>query len=307
MKKQQNLKYVKKLLIVLLVSTVMGCSSEDDSESTLQDVASDENQELLYDLENLTSATNCNETRFPSLGDDALAGNACSDITNPVNIGTLDCRTNVGGYSHQTVTLANGSRRTYGVYSLTGSSSRYPTTKCRVERSFQPVTRGVNKNIRFTSRIILDDLSNSETNFAQVHSQGKIMDGLRKGEIAASAIFGVQAVKTSNPNLYKVTVSHSVEPFTDQRSGRRTTSFLKNLVKGREYILNVTTGYSSKNKHFSIIKISEANGTGTKSVTLSHTYTAEKATLRYGGYVASDSGDTTAKIRFRNTKLCRVN
>ncbi|WP_302849598.1 hypothetical protein [Polaribacter sp. L3A8] len=41
----------------------------------------------------------------------------------------------------------------------------------------------------------MDDLSDSETNFAQVHSQGTIADGLRKGEVAHSAILGVQAVK----------------------------------------------------------------------------------------------------------------
>lgn len=302
MVKKLNLLKGIKLGLVLFLGIFLSCSNEDTLDTSETENLIEESEDLpIKDPETILLATTCNETRFPTLGPGALAGITCSDIPNPRNIGTLDCRTNVGGYTQE---VENG--LTYGVYSITGSSARYPDTRARVERSFQTVGRGVSRTIKFTARIIIDDLSDIATNFIQVHAEGEIVDGLHNGEQARSAIIAVQAVKTSNNNLFKVNISNTVVPFTNLRSGNRESRFLINMVKGEEYLLEFTTGYDRRQRHFTIAKMSRV-GDASKSntVLINHTFTTTRAALRYGAYEASDSGDRTAKIRFRGTTLCR--
>lgn len=249
-----------------------------------------------------SQTTSCNETSFPSLGPSASSSQTCSDVSNPVNIGTLDCRTIApGGYSQQT----DGSMN-YGVYKLIGSSDRYDGTKTRVERFFNRVTRGKSKYGEFTSKFVITDLSDGNTCIVQTHANGEIVEGKKKGETARSAQFLLYAKKTSDPNVFRLEIHESTTPYTTETRGARTITFFRNVFKNQEYFMRMKSGYDSNQKAFTSIRVF-GSATDTEQVRLNHTYTTEDVVTRYGAYGAADSGDVSVEIRFRDTQFCRSN
>lgn len=254
---------------------------------------------------NVSQGQNCNETSFPRLSPGARAAQTESDRSNPLNIGTLDVRAmGAGGYSEGTF---SGIR--YGVYRLRGGPQRYDGTLTRVERFFNPVTRAPNRNIRLTASFVAVDASDRALEFAQVHLAGSnIVAGVRNGQRARSALILAGFEKTSNPNVFEVVVSESVEPFTTDLRGRRVDTSMRRITRGVEYRLIFTTGYDSRNRSFSTITIRRADD-ASDSVTIHrrHTFTTDRKVIRYGAYEAADRGDTGSEIRFRNVRLCRNN
>lgn len=250
------------------------------------------------------TAQNCNETSFPDLGPGALRGKTCNDILDPINIGTLDCRTDRGGYTQQNATLTNGSRATYGVYSVTGGTQRYDGTRTRVERFFNTLTRGVNKSSTFSTKFIIDDLSDGNTCIVQSHANGEILAGQKIGQEARSAVFLLYAKKTDNANIFELEVHESTTPYTTTTGGARTRTFFRNVIKGTEYTMDYTTGYNETNDAFSIITVFR-DPADSESDTLMHTYTTEDVVTRYGAYGTGDFNDVTAELRFRDAKFCR--
>lgn len=305
MKKQNVYKYVKQLGFSLLLATAISCTNESVSDSLSQESASQENYDIPINAPaSLTGKTVCTETSFPKIGPDATAGKTCDDISNPINIGTLDCRaTGAGGYSELQVGANN-----YGVYKVRGGVERYPSTRTRVERFFNNIDRAANRSIKLTGKFVIPDVSDIATNFAQVHDGGsKIVSGLKVGETLSSANFSVQVKKKPNvSNKFDVFISQSVEPYTTNSSGRRVQTLLITIDKNKEYTLELTTGYNSSQNVVSSVKIFSSS-TDSKSMNLSHAYSGEHLGIRYGAYEAADSGDTGAEVRFRDVKLCRTN
>lgn len=255
-------------------------------------------------MSQVSFSQNCNETSFPNLGPSASSTQTCTDVSNPLNTGTLDCRTDVGGYSQQSATV-NGGSVTYGVYTIKGSTRRYDGTKTRVERSFNDVDRGVNKSTKFTAKFVIDDLSDGNTCIVQAHATGRIVAGEKTGQTARSAVFLLYAKKTSNANIYELEVHESTTPYTTTTGGGRTRTFFRNVTKGEEYTMEYTTGYDVNRNAFSIIKVFK-NSADSETTTLNHTYTTESVYTRYGAYGANDTNDQTAKLKFRNTSFCRL-
>lgn len=260
----------------------------------------------LTGVSQVLTAQNCNETSFPSLGPGALRGKTCNDIANPVNIGTLDCRTNKGGYSQRNVTLGNGSRVTYGVYSVTGGTQRYDGTRTRVERSFHTVQRGANQSSTFKAKFVIDDLSDGNTCIVQAHALGDIVAGQKRGQEATSAVFLLYAKKTNNANTFELEVHESTTPYTTTTGGARTRTFFRNVTRGTEYTMEYTTGYDASNNAFSIITVA-GNASDTQTATLMHTFTTESVVTRYGAYGTGDFNDVTAELWFRDVTFCRSN
>lgn len=250
-------------------------------------------------------AQNCEESSFPKLGPSALRGKTCNDIANPSNLGTLDCRTDDGGYSEQQVRLNNGQQVTYGVYRITGSTKRYDGTRTRVERSFNTVKRAANMASVFTAKFAIDDLSDGNTCIIQSHAGGEILSGLRTGQDARSAVFLLYAKKTSNSNVYELELHESTVPFTTANRGERTRTFFRNIDKGIEYNIEYTTGYDLSNDAYTKVTVFRTTQ-DTETAVLRHTYTTEDVNTRYGAYETSDSNDLTATIKYRDTRFCRV-
>ena len=201
----------------------------------------------------------CEESSYPRLGPSALRGKSCNDIANPSNIGTLDCRTDDGGYSEQQVRLNNGEQVTYGVYRITGSTKRYDGTRTRVERSFNTVKREANMASVFTAKFAIDDLSDGNTCIIQSHAGGEILSGLRTGQDARSAVFLLYAKKTSNSNVYELELHESTVPFTTSMRGERTRTFFRNIDKGVEYNIEYTTGYDASSDAYTTVKVFRNN------------------------------------------------
>lgn len=248
---------------------------------------------------------NCEESGYPNLGPSALRGKTCDDITNPSNIGTLDCRTDDGGYSEQQVNLGSGQQVTYGVYKNSGSTKRYDGTRTRVERSFNTVKRKANMASVFTAKFVIDDLSDGNTCIIQSHAGGEILSGLRTGLDETSAVFLLYAKKTSNSNVYELELHESTVPFTTTIRGERTRTFSRNIDKGVEYNMEYTTGYDDPNNAYTIVTVFRTNQ-DSKTAVLRHTFTTENVNTRYGAYETSDYNDLTATIKYRDTRICRV-
>ena len=262
---------------------------------------SNDNQDTI-EIDNNTDVAmegiNCSESSFPNLGPGATRGQVvgCEDVTMPNNIGTLDCRSESGGYSNSGL---------YGKYEINGSNKRFDGTRTRVERFFNRVSRNRNTSSELSYQFIIDDLSDDQTCIVQSHATGQILAGERVGQTARSAVFLLYATKTNDPNEYSLHVHESTIPFTSQNRGVRTITFLRNIKKGVEYNLTYRTGYNESNNAFSTIRV--FRGADSQSMNLNHSYTSESVTTRYGAYEASDSGtDRSVSIRIRNTNFCRL-
>jgi len=290
--------YLKVLVLNLLILGIT-VSCERDNLATDDIQTNDVANEDLLEIDDLalTAKTSCKETKFPPLGPSAASAQTCTDRSNPLNIGRLDCRTkNTGGYSE----ITDGNKK-YGEYTLRGGSQRYDGTRTRVERFFNPVTRRKGRYGNFTAKFVINDLSDGNTCIVQAHAGGKIVAGKRKGQDATSALVLLYAKKTSNSNTFALEIHESTTPYTTTNRGSRTKTFLRNIKRGQEYTMTFRSGYNSSNKAYTIIRI---GGTSKK---LNHTFTTEQVVTRYGAYETGDSGDTGARLRFRDTKFCRTN
>ena len=282
---------LKKVSAILLISIAMSCSNEELETPLLNTT----NNETL----NTTARTSCTESSFPNLGPGATRGQVtgCNDVRSPNNIGTLDCRSESGGYSNS---------GPYGRYEINGSANRFDGTRTRVERFFNNVPRKSNTSSRLSYRFIIDDLSDDQTCIVQAHATGEILAGDRIGQTARSAVFLLYATKSNNPDVYNLHIHESTTPFTNLNRGTRTVTFFRSIRKGVEYNLTYRTGYNENNNAFSAIRV--YRGEDSRFRNLNHNYTSESVTTRYGAYEASDSGaDRSVSIRIRDTRFCRLN
>ncbi|WP_158841615.1 hypothetical protein [Polaribacter sp. L3A8] len=294
--KQKMINLTKQILLVLFFGIIASsCSNED--EMLLNNDSSEAGIESINDKEPTVYArVSCNETSFPTLGPSASSAQTCNDATSPKNIGTLDCRTNSGGYSN----FGN-----YGKYQITGSSTRYGGTKTRVERHFSDINRANNRNGKLSYRFVIDDLSDEQTCIVQAHAVGTIVAGQRVGQSAESAVILLYATKTSDPNKFNLYTHESTTPYTTTNSGARTVTFFRQVTKGLEYDLTFKTGYNSAGNAYTAIRV--WRGESSKYKNLNHTYSTTGVYVRYGAYGANDTGDRTATVRMKNVSFCREN
>ncbi|MDP5229616.1 MAG: hypothetical protein NWQ38_04430 [Cellulophaga sp.] len=299
----------KKVSILFLIYCSFSCGSSlseiAQTQGIEEEVAEETNNLPPFNPDTTTQQTDCEETVFPSLGPSALQSKVCDDVINPLNIGTLDCRTDAGGYRNTTINT-NNETVLYGEYSVTGSTKRYDGTKTRVERFFNPIRRGVLTSGKFSAKFIIDDLSNEQTCIVQAHAGGIIVAGQKEGQTATSAVYLVYATKTNEVDVFDLTIHESTTPYTTTTGGARTRTFFRNITKGKEYTMEAISGYNTNQEAFTTITIFSTS-TDSTTRTLNHTFTSERVTTRYGAYGASDSGDTTAKISFRDAEFCRTN
>jgi len=291
--------HLKKAALLLLIGAACSCSNEATLDQELENTSATQDTYLNNNLETLTDRTTCSESSFPNLGPGATRGQAdgCNDVSNPNNIGTLDCRSNAGGYSNS---------GDFGKYEITGSNTRFDGTRTRVERFFNSVRREANTSSRLSYRFVIDDLSDDQTCIVQAHATGDIVDGERTGQRAASAVFLLYATKSRNADTYNLHVHESTTPFTTTNRGTRTITFFRSIRKGVEYNLTYRTGYNANNQAFSAIRVYRGNDS--KFMNFNHNYTSESVTTRYGAYEASDSGsDRSVSLRIKNTRFCRLN
>jgi hypothetical protein len=303
MKRKLKLTNFTKLGFAILLTTAFSCSSED-SETVLQ------NELTTETATNVANRTNCNETSFPNLGPGATRGQVrgCNDVSNPNNIGTLDCRSSEGGYRN----VSGG----FGEYSITGSTARFDGTRTRVERFFNSISRTANRTSTLTYSFIIDDVSSGSTCIVQSHATGRIVAGSRTGQDARSALFLLyvkRALRNGSPirdssgrEVYVLEVHESTTPFTSTNRGTRTITRLRNVTQGVQYNLSYRTGYDENRNAES--RISVSGGGNTRSRNLQHNYTTERITTRYGAYEACDvCSDDEFQIRIKNTQFCRTN
>lgn len=296
--------YIKLGVSLSLSIMTFSCTTES-ADTTTEETIVFENGSLS------AKRTGCNETSFPKLGPKAKSGQVrgCNDVSNPNNIGTLDCRSTEGGYANV--------RGGYGRYKIKGSTKRFDGTRTRVERFFSSVPRGKNNSATLNYEFIIDKVSSGSTCIVQAHAEGKILAGFRKGQQATSAVFllyvrksldknGKQRRDAKNREIYTLESHESTSPYTTQNRGARTKKFFRNITQGIPYKLTYKTGYNNSNKAVSSLVVS--GGGNTISKTFRHTYTTESVVSRYGAYEACDTcSDDEFQIRIKNTKLCRAN
>lgn len=307
MKKMKLLRGTNFILVAIL-SLTLSCSRDNDP---TEDIEQSPNT-IALEATSALAATSCNETSFPNLGPGATNGQAsgCNDASSPNNIGTLDCRSSAtfGGYAN----VGGG----FGRYRLTGSTARFDGTRTRVERFFNRVNRGENTSSTLNYEFIIDEVSSGATCIVQAHAEGEIVDGMREGETARSAVFLLyvkRALRNGSPirdsngrEVYVLETHESTVPFTNLNSGSRTITRLRNVTQGVSYNLSYKTGYNSNEEAESTITVS--GGGNTRSSRLAHTYTSQSVTTRYGAYEACDvCDDDRFQIRIRNVELCRSN
>lgn len=294
-----------KLGITLTLGIITFSCTSESADVTSEESVAFENGSLS------AKSTGCNETSFPELGPKAKSGQVegCNDASNPNNIGTLDCRSIEGGYAN----VGGG----YGRYNIKGSTTRFDGTRTRVERFFNSVPRGKNNSATLNYQFIVDKVSSGNTCIVQAHAQGEILEGLRKGQDARSAVFLLYVKKSLDRNgrhrrdarnreIYTLESHESTTPYTSQNRGARTKKFFRNITQGVPYKLTYKTGYNNSNKAESRLVVS--GGGNTKSETFRHSFTTESVVSRYGAYEACDScSDDEFQIRIKNTELCREN
>lgn len=291
--------HLKKAALLLLIGAACSCSNEATLDQELENTSATQDTFLNNNLETLTDRTTCSESSFPKLGPGATRGqvNGCKDVSNPNNIGTLDCRSNAGGYSNS---------GDFGKYEIRGSNNRFDGTRTRVERFFNGVRRKANTSSKLSYRFVIDDLSDDKTCIVQAHATGSIVEGKRTGQQATSAVFLLYATKSRNADTYNLHVHESTTPFTTTNRGTRTITFFRSIRKGVEYNLTYRTGYDANNKAFSALRVYRGNNS--KYMKFNHNYTTENVGTRYGAYGASDSGrDRSVSLRIKNTRFCRLN
>ena len=273
-----NFTTFKTAITILLFGTITSCVEDYGLEPSLD----------AYALSS-KAAQNC-DTSFPNLGPSATRSKTCSDVSNPVNKGTLDCRTtSYGGYSNSD---------DWGSYKIQGSSKRYDGTETRVERFFNNLNRGKNKKTVLSGYIRIVDLSDKQTCVMQSHAGGKIVAGEEKGNDNRSAQFLVYVTKKGS-NEARIETHRTSNPYTTTTGGSRDVKFFRNLNLRENYPFRYETGYDSNSRAYSKLKI------GSVEKTFTHSHTTERVYTRYGAYGASDNGDRTAHIKFKNINLCR--
>lgn len=301
-----------KISVVFSLLIATSCSNEEElMENQSLELENTQLEKTELTPAELLARTTCSETSFPNLGPSAASGQAsgCNDSSNPNNIGTLDCRSSAsfGGYANV------GGR--FGRYRLTGSTDRFDGTRTRVERFFNRVNRGSNKSTTLNYEFIVDEVSSGRTCIAQVHAEGEIKEGLRKGRTARSAVFLLYIKKANRRDrrgreIYTAEISESTNPFVtgSNGGGTRTTTFLRNITQGIRYNLTCKTGYDNSSMQLAESTVTISGGGNTRSRTLEHTYTTEGATTRYGAYEACDTcSDDRFQIRIRDVEFCRTN
>jgi hypothetical protein len=271
-------------VLILVLSLLVSCAPDSEIEPT-QDKSTTEETPSTYQ--------NCDDVSdLPNLGPEASGSQACDDVANPNNNGTLDCRTDntIGGYENIGVD--------WGSYKITGGSIRYGDTRTRVERFFKTVYHGLNKKTILIGHFKIRDLSDGNTCIIQSHAGGDILKGKEVGSANRSAQFLLYAKKTTN-NKIKLETHITVNPYTANTGGARDVKDFKILNYNQEYAFKYETGYDADGTAFSKIKI------GDTEKHIEHNHTTERVYTRYGAYGTSDTGDVTAHIEFKDVQLCR--
>ena len=301
-----NTKFKKPVMLgvcsLLLIGGIVSCNKDSDEKSL---ISSEENlSDMPVNDSSLLSGV-CTTPALPR-GQTGSGQQTCNDDPKPVNTGKLDCRvTGIGGYTQSPFTFPSGTKVMYGVYKLEGGTKRYPDTKTRVERYFVNLARGANKVYNFKCTFQINDLSDSETNFAQAHHGGLVRSGTKKNETATSAIYGVQAVKNATSGKSDIIFSESDIAYTTASSGHRKTTNLITLDNNIDYTMEIKAGYNASSNFVVNIKIFKTSKTSESvSKTFTYLYGSDTTYLRYGSYVANDTGDKTSEIRFRGVTYC---
>ncbi|WP_299119321.1 hypothetical protein [uncultured Winogradskyella sp.] len=285
--KKSNLQNLKKIALILLLTISISCSTNDVIDSSIDESTLQESP----DSTELHAKASC-DTSFPNLGPGSPQ--SCSDVSNPNNKGTLDCRTSetYGGYDN----ISGG----WGRYKIIGGTIRYNNTKTRVERFFNTLSRSPNKETVLTGRFRIYDLSDGNTCIIQSHAGGLIKKGVEAGKKNSSAQFLLYARKVTVNGVNKIRLETHVttNPYTPSGGGRTVTNF-KTINYGQEYTFRYETGYNSSNTAFSKIKV------GGTEKNIIHNHTTERVYTRYGAYGTSDTGDKTAHIQFKDINHCR--
>jgi hypothetical protein len=300
MKTKHIIPKLTKVGLVLSVCFSLSCSENRINEDS-------EELELQSNL-SLSAKSSCNEKSFPKLGPSAAKGqvSGCDDEENPINIGTLDCRSphDFGGYKND---------KGYGRYRITGDNQKFDGTRTRVERFFNSLSLKKEASTILSYTFIMDEVSSGATCIVQAHAVGEIVDGLKKEKTARSAVFLLYVSKTNRKDkrgkeIYELNMHESTIPFTTDTgsagAGKRTVTPLRNITQGVEYKLTYEAGYDKNSMAFSEITVS--GGGNTESKRLQHSFTAEAMTTRYGLYESCDScSDNEVQIRIKDTKMCR--
>ncbi|RED47824.1 hypothetical protein [Seonamhaeicola aphaedonensis] len=290
------LKYRIRGTIVLSIFLLfcISCSSKPTSEVEQEDSATEEPKDSITPENNTPTNQNCDDpSDFPNLGPSALGSKSCDDVSNPNNKGTLDCRTDstLGGYEN----LADG----WGSYKIIGGPIRYDGTKTRVERFFKRLQQGTNKKMILSGSLKIIDLSDGNTCIIQSHANGDILKGEEAGSANRSAQFLIYAKKGAN-NKVQLETHTTTNPYTSDTGGARDVKDFTTLNYHQDYDFVYETGYDADGTAFSKIKI------GNIKVFIEHNHTTEDVVTRYGAYGASDEGDVTAHVEFKDVELCRV-
>jgi hypothetical protein len=270
--------------LIFILSLLVSCSSQSEP----QEIIIEEPEK-----ETPTISQTCDENSdFPNLGPSASQSQSCDDVIDPNNKGTLDCRTDqaVGGYEN----LADG----WGSYKITGGVIRYDGTQTRVERFFKTISQGTSKKTILSGKLKIVDLSDANTCIVQSHAGGAIIKGEEQGSTNRSAQFLVYAMKTTD-NKVKLETHVTINPYTTDTGGARDRQEFKTLNYNQDYDFIYETGYDDSGVAFSRIKVGDTE----KYIT--HNHTTERVYSRYGAYGASDTGDVTAHVEFKDISLCR--
>lgn len=295
MKHLNHQTYILKSVIALCLTVFLSISCSSESSTKEQQ----ENSQMEEPIDNIPPENNspvnqeCDEASdFPNLGPSALGSKSCDDVSSPNNKGTLDCRTDntVGGYEN----LSDG----WGSYKVIGGPIRYDGTKTRVERFFKRITQGNSRKTILSGTLKIIDLSDENTCIIQSHANGVILKGEEVGSNNRSAQFLIYAKKGAN-NKVQLETHTTINPYTSDTGGARDVKDFTTLNYNQDYDFVYETGYDADGTAFSKITI------GNTEVFIEHNHTTEDVVTRYGAYGASDSGDVTVHVEFKDIDLCR--
>jgi len=238
---------------------------------------------------------------------DYTGDQTCTDVSNPINVGRLDCRAQTpSGQARAGYREFNN----YGVYTIYGGFTSDTRRAVRVERRFKNFKRGASKTALFKTTFKISDISASHTYIAQTHASKNVVVGPCKGKKHTSAFWLLRAEpKPGNANKIDLYREESVRPYVqggtgDCARGSRTKTYLMTIDRNKDYSLEVKTGYNSSQRSFAEIIIDG------RKFRKNQTFTTEEMYFRFGAYRAHASGSNSnrkAVVRFKNTEYCHPN
>lgn len=290
-----NFRFIALFSLVIFIS-LTSCSNKDSPVEVVEEVFE---EPVVQGDEDTSSSIACTTQGTNS--------SRTTDITNPVNIGTIDDRSCYANYSEVSIY-----GKTWGVYNITHNSNHIDapnTLQPRIERSLnRSQTTGVGSYARFTGVVRILEVGKTSSDGTDgtyiMQAKGKHTGGGGSADPAICLFLAKPLYKANNDgdlvqvsfNLYREQINYRGGEGADGRD----VIFLKNVKKNEEVEIELEVGFrqdpndASQKIHYADAVI----GGETFNWNIPQPERGTQSGIRYGAYRVKGG---RAQIRWANT------